>query len=98
MKGHKISFESSKIIKIPSSIAKKLYRKNGRVVFSIGEYGCQMENDRDLEFSALYDQIDQIPPEYKNLSNEEITEKCNNAIASLYKNRKENCEIAFGVK
>ena len=57
-----------------------------------------IEDDRDLEFAALYDQMDQIPPEYKNLSNEEITERCNNAIASLYKNRKENCEIAFGVK
>ena len=57
-----------------------------------------MEDDRDLEFAALYDQIDQIPPEYKNLSSEEIAERCNNAIAALYKNRKENCEIAFGVK
>ena len=55
-----------------------------------------MEDDRDLEFAALYDQIDQIPPEYKNLSSEEIAERCNNAIAALYKNRKEKCEIAFG--
>ncbi len=62
------------------------------------KYGCQRKDDRDLEFSALYDQIDRIPSGYENLSEEEIEKVCAEAIASVRKNRKENCEIAFGVK
>ena len=97
MKGHKISFEKSNIIKIPSSIAKKFYRKKGRVIFSIGEYGCQLEDDRDLAMTELYEKIDEIPSGYENLSEEEIEKVCTEAIAFVRKNRKENCKVAFGV-
>ncbi len=97
MKGHKISFESTNIIKIPSTIAKKLYRKKGRVVFSVGENGCQLEDDRDLALMELCEKIDEIPSGYENLSEEEIEKVCAEAIASVRKNRKENCKAAFGV-
>lgn len=48
--------------------------------------------------NLLKKNIDKIPSGYENLSEEEIEKVCNEAIASLYKNKQEDCEIAFGVK
>ncbi len=54
------------------------------------------ENCSDM--AELFEKIDEIPSGYENLSEEEIEKVCTEAIAALYKNRKEDCENAFGVK
>lgn len=56
------------------------------------------EQERDLAFAELYEKIDEIPPGSENLSDEEIAKICTEAISSLYTHKKEDCEIAFGVK
>lgn len=56
------------------------------------------EKESDSNMAELAEKIDEIPSEYENLSEDEIEEVCNEAIHSLYSHRKEDCEIAFGVK